>query len=326
MLRFSRALVTGGAGFIGSHIVDQLIEQDVHVTVLDDLSSGKPSILDRLPVGKFSFVKGDINDQELVRKIVRDIEVIFLEAAIVSVPRSLKEPGLTNQVNVKGTLNLLNNAANSNVERFIFASSAAVYGNCQDLPVKVNSVTEPISPYGKSKLSAEKLCLELNEEMGLGTTILRYFNVYGPRSVTSEESGVINKFTEKLLKMEAPIIIGDGEQTRDFVSVKDVAKANIAAASVRNSKCEIYNVATGKPITIKDLAALMGRILFGPNVTIPLIYAPRQSADIVHSFADISATKYGLAFEPQYPLEDGLTEYLKTLVPSLPIEWRGGVS
>jgi UDP-glucose 4-epimerase len=323
MSQFRRALVTGGAGFIGSHIVDELIRQDCEVVALDDLSYGDPSNLETsLGSKNLTFVKGDMNDSKTVKETLKDIEVVFHEDSIVSVPLSLKDPELTYKVNVNGTRNLLMNIANSSVKKFVFASSAAVYGNCQDLPLKTTSPTIPISPYGASKLEGEKLCLEAYKSTGLGTTVLRYFNAYGPRSSTGGYSSVVNRFMERLAKLEAPVITGNGEATRDFIYVKDIARANILAASNSNSSGKIYNVATGTRVTMNELANLEVKILIGPNLVIPFEYKPREREDIVHSYADVAATELELEFRAYYSLEKGLTEYFQTLWPVLPLPWQ----
>jgi nucleoside-diphosphate-sugar epimerase len=324
MLAFSKALVTGGAGFIGSHIVDQLIQQGCEVTVLDDLSSGSLSNLKNSTLSRnFSFVKGTIHDNQTVKKALKDVEVVFHEAAVTSVPRSLREPKLTNYVNVEGTLNVLLNANNSrSVNRFIFASSAAVYGNCQELPIKTTSALMPISPYGASKVVGEQLCLESHRLNGLGTTILRYFNAYGPRSSNDEYTSVINKFMQRLIQLKSPIIFGDGESTRDFIYVKDIAVANILAASTNKSIGKIYNIATGKPTTMNRVASLELELLFGPNVVIPFEYVPRINGDIINSYAEVASARDELGFRPRFSLEQGLRHYFLSLYPSVPLAYQ----
>ncbi|MDG7001416.1 MAG: SDR family NAD(P)-dependent oxidoreductase [Nitrososphaerota archaeon] len=320
MAQFGRALVTGGAGFIGSHIADLLVQQGHEVVVLDDLSAGDFSNLKEASSSKnFTFLKGDINDPDTAKKAIKDVEVVFHEAALVSVPKSIKEPELTSQINVEGTRNLLRYTSDSSVDRFVFASSAAVYGDCKDLPLKTTSPTNPISPYGRSKLEAERYCLDSHESSGLGTTILRYFNVNGPRSLTGEYGSVVNKFMERIVSRKAPMITGDGSSTRDFIYVKDVARANLLAASSENSKGRIYNIASGIPTTMDELARLELEILFGPNQAIPFEYVPRADSDILHSLADISSSRDELGFETSYSLMEGLEEYLKMLWPNLPI-------
>lgn len=327
MAGFSRALVSGGAGFIGSHIVDHLIQEKCEVTVLDNFSYGHHSNLQQSgPSGRLKVTRGDIMDPETVKNALQDVEVVFHEASIVSVPLSIKDPKLTDRVNVKGTQNLLNAARNSKtVNRFIFASSAAVYGNCQELPLKESSSTVPISPYGSSKLEGEKSCLDSFRSTGLGTTVLRYFNAYGPRSLRGGYASVVNKFMERLAKLEAPVITGNGEATRDFIYVKDIVLANVLAASNPNSSGKIYNVATGSKVTMNELANLELEILAGKNLVIPFEYKPRENEDIVHSYADVSQIKKDLGFLPRYSLEKGLTEYFGTIWSQLPRSWQPDV-
>jgi len=324
-LPFGRALVTGGAGFIGSHIVDRLIQEGCKVVVLDDLSSGSFVNLEKSATSEsknFSFVKGSINDEETLEKALKDVEVVFHEAAIVSVPKSVKEPELTNYVNVKGTANLLRKAVDSKVERFIFASSSAVYGDCPELPLSESTPTNPISPYGSSKLAAEKLCLESYKMSGLPTTILRYFNVYGPRSTTGSEGNVVNKFLERLTQLQPPIIYGDGKASRDFIYVKDVVEANLLAAATENSIGKVYNVATGVKKTVDELAQLMETMLYGDRLIMPFEYTPALMGDILESYALVSHTKEEIGFRALYSLEEGLRDYLNGMFKELPLKWN----
>jgi nucleoside-diphosphate-sugar epimerase len=328
LLPFSKALVTGGAGFIGSHIVDLLIQQGCEVTVLDDLSTGnianlKKEISSSRSKNLLTFVKGDINDDRVVKKVLRDIEVVFHEASLVGVSACSSAPKLTSQVNVKGTTNMLKLSSESGVRKFIFASSAAVYGNCRDSLVSEDvSPTVPISLYGRSKLKAESLCLDYFRATGLDVTILRYFNAYGPRSIQGTDATVVNKFMEKLVRREAPLITGTGESTRDFVYVKDIANANLLAGSNKNSAGKIYNVASGETTTMNELASLELELLLGKDLIIPFDYKPRQREDVVYSSADVSKIQRDLGFKAKYSLREGLTEYFLTLFPSLPIKWQ----
>jgi UDP-glucose 4-epimerase len=313
-LPFHRALVTGGAGFIGSHLVDALLQEGYEVTVLDDFSSGTES---NLLMGQFSrslnIVKGDINDEELVLKTLKDIEVVFHEAAIVSVARSIREPQFVNHVNVEGTLNMLRCAVRADVERFVFASSAAVYGNPKTLPISETAEKTPISPYGAGKLASEMDCLNISKITGLETVVLRYFNAYGPRSNGGPYSGVINKFATRLLQKEAPIIFGSGKQTRDFIYVKDIVKANMLAASFSNIENNVFNVGTGFPISIEHLAEIESNLILGKNIIVPFDYKPNLPGDIDHSYADISLITKELGFHPDFKVEDGLSIYLSQL-------------
>ncbi|MEM3443113.1 MAG: SDR family NAD(P)-dependent oxidoreductase, partial [Candidatus Bathyarchaeia archaeon] len=213
-----KVLVTGGAGFIGSHLVERLLKEDCNVVVLDDLSSGKTENLD-LKNRNLIFLKGGIRDKELVKKALKDVEVVFHLAALVDVPFSVKNPLLVNQVNVCGSLNILEESIKTNVEKFIYASSCAVYGEPQYLPINEEHPTNPLSPYAVSKLAIEKYCQVFNKLYGLKTVSLRLFNVYGPRQEGDSYSGVISRFIRQLRSGKPPIIFGDGSQTRDFVYV-----------------------------------------------------------------------------------------------------------
>ena len=311
MLTFRRALVTGGAGFIGSHIVDRLIREGCQVTVLDDLSTGNLRNLQGSRSSRLKIVRGDVRNVKLVRDSLQNIEVVFHEAAIVSVQRSIQEPETTQRVNVDGTVNLLKAAADAGVRRFIFASSAAVYGRAKVLPIAETAVPAPISPYGSGKLAAEEHCLEFHRKTELLTTILRYFNVFGPGASSGDYSGVITKFAQKLAKGEQPVIYGRGNQTRDFIYVDDVVKANILAASSTKAEGEIFNVGGGQRVTVNELASLEGRLLFTSKAALPPDYQPAKSGDIEKSYADISKIRRILGFEPEFSLRNGLELYLK---------------
>ena len=306
---YERVLVTGGAGFIGSHLVDRLLKEDFDVVVLDNLSSGHIRNI-KHHIGKrgFQFIKGDVRNRELVNKLVKEIDVIFHLAAIVSVPQSVRNPILVNEVNVSGTLNLLEAARKSKVKRFIFASSCAVYGDPQSLPIKEESPLRPISPYGSSKLAAETYVQVFHKVYGLKTVCLRYFNVYGPRQSEGRYSGVISHFLRALRENKPLKIYGDGRQTRDFVHVYDVVEANILALKERKAVGECFNIATGNPVTIEDLAKKFMAI-FGKKTKI--VYLKPRKGDIRHSYADISKAVEKLGYKPKISLENGLVTIIK---------------
>jgi UDP-glucose 4-epimerase len=226
----SEILVTGGAGFIGSHIVDRLLDEGFRVSVVDDLSTGKKQNLVQHD-GKqtFHFIEGDIRDYDLVKKVVSGVDAVFHEAALVSVTSSVENPLLANDINVTGTVNLLKACVDAHVKRFVFASSCAVYGDSETLPNHENLMPMPLSPYAVSKLAAENYVKVFHDVYDLETVILRYFNVYGSRQVYGPYSGVISIFINRLLENNPPIIYGDGEQIRDFVNVHDVVEANMLA-------------------------------------------------------------------------------------------------
>jgi len=300
-----KVLVTGGAGFIGSHIVDSLLAKDLEVTVLDNLSSGKmKNIGQHLNKENLHFIKGDIRDDDSVKQAVRNVDAVIHEAALVGVARSVENPFSTNEVNVTGTLNLLKASLDSGVKRFIYASSASVYGEIETLPKKETLPTRPISPYGTSKLAAENYCKAFFKVYGLETVSLRYFNVYGPRQTSGPYSGVITVFINRLLNDEPPIIHGDGTQTRDFTDVQDAVQASMLSLKCKNAVGEEFNVATGKQTTINQLAqALLN--LTGKTSLQPTHTEPRQG-DIKHSYADISKAKRVLGYEPKITLKEGL--------------------
>jgi UDP-glucose 4-epimerase len=291
-------VITGGAGFIGSHLAEALAKEN-KVTVIDDLSAGKLENLAGLDV---EFQKGSITDFEHLRHSFQGADCVFHLAAIASVKKSVEDPLQTNAVGIDGTLKVLLAARDAGVRRVVLASSAAVYGSLEKLPKKESMTPEPMSPYAVSKLAGEHYARVFQELYGLDTVSLRYFNVFGPRQdPSSEYSGVISRFISALLQGGQPVIFGDGEQTRDFVYVADVVKANILAS---RSSTGVFNIAGGKSISLNALAKTIGKIL-GREVT-PRYEAPR-TGDIRHSLADISCAE-SLGYSPEYSIEEGLTE------------------
>lgn len=306
---YSRILVTGGAGFIGSHIVDRLLKEGFEVTVIDDLSTGRrENLVHNLGRKDLHLIKGDIRDKSLVKRVIEDVDAVFHEAALVSVPRSIENPLLTNEINVSGTLNLLKACVDANVKRFVYASSTAVYGDCKTLPIHENLRPQPISPYAVSKLAAENYVKIYHRVYSLNTVCLRYFNVYGPRQTHSPYSGVITIFINNLLKNEPPVIYGDGKQTRDFIHVQDVVEANMLGLTKSAAVGEILNVATGTRTTINQLAAMLQQIL---KTSLKPVYANPRPGDIKHSFADIAKAKKLLGYSPKTSLQKGLTQLVK---------------
>ena len=300
-----KVLVTGGAGFIGSHIVDSLLAKDFEVTILDNLSSGKmKNIEQNLNKENLHFIKGDIRDGDAVKQAVRDVDAVIHEAALVSVTRSVENPFPTNEVNVTGTLNLLKACLDSGIKRFIYASSSSVYGETETLPKKETLPPQPISPYAASKLAAENYCKAFYKVYGLETVSLRYFNVYGPRQTYGLYSGVITIFINRLLNDEPPIIYGDGTQTRDFPDVQDAVQASMLSLRCKNAVGEEFNIATGKQTTINQLAQTL-LSLTGKTSLRPKHAEPRQG-DIKHSYADISKAKRVLGYKPKITLKEGL--------------------
>lgn len=317
--RISKILVTGGAGFIGSHIVDHLLKEGFGVTVIDDLRSGKmENIAHNRKRKDFHFVKGDIRNMQTVSELVKDADIVFHEAAFVSVPASIKEPMLTNEINVHGTLNLLKAASDAGVKRFVFASSAAVYAGISALKKKEDVVSYPRSPYGISKLMGEYYAKSFFEFYGLETVSLRYFNVYGPRQrfdLEAQYGGVITLFLNRLLRNMGPIVYGDGEQTRDFVCIDDVVKANMLAMTTKDAAGEFFNIASGTRITINRLAEILKDSLGKKDIK--NIYTSIRPGDAKHSYADISKAKRILGFSPSVFLTEGLDELVKWYMKNL---------
>jgi dTDP-glucose 4,6-dehydratase len=305
--RNSRILVTGGAGFIGSHLVDRLIDAEADVTVLDNLDTGRmENIAQHKQNRNFHFIKGDIRDFDVVKRLVKDVDAVLNLAAIASVQRSVEDPLLVNDVNVKGTLNLLKASVDSEVKRFVQASSAAVYGDVQKLPVREDYLPMPLSPYAVSKLAADNYTVVFNQIYGLETVCLRFFNVYGPRQANNPYSGAITIFTNELLGNRVPRIFGDGEQTRDFVYVGDVVSAVMLALSEKEAIGEVFNVASGKATTINKIVQILQK-LTGKEDLQPVYEAPREG-DIRYSYADVGKARRLLGYESVFSLEEGLKE------------------
>ena len=301
----SRILVAGGAGFIGSHIVDELLEAGAEVTVLDNLYTGQLENVGQHKQNRnFHFVKGDVCNPKLVKDLTKNVDAVFNHAAVVSVPRSVENPLLANEVNVKGTLNLLKASLDSGVKRFIQASSASVYGNTETLPLHENIATNPISPYAVSELAAENYAKVFCKVYGLETVCLRYFNVYGPRQTYSPYSGAITIFVNQLLRKRPPTILGDGEQTRDFVYVEDVVSANILALTKKKAVGEVFNIATGKATTVNSLVQTLQKIMNKTSLT-PIHKEPRPG-DIRNSCASIEKARKILGYKPAFGMENGL--------------------
>ena len=307
---YQNVLVTGGAGFIGSHIVDKLIEDGYKVTVIDNLHTGSLANIDRHTNNPdLSFINGDIRDIDLVKKALKDVDVVFHEAALASVTLSVKDPILTNQINVEGTLNMLKASCDQNVKRFVYASSAAVYGKTESPCKKEDDSLNPTSPYGVSKLAAEKYVQVFQRLYGIETVCLRYFNVYGPRQrvdVHGSYGGVISIFINRILKNMPPIINGDGEQTRDFVYIHDVVKANVLAMNTERGIGNVFNIATGKNTSINQIAETLKRILNKEDLED--IHTESRPTDLKHGYADIAKAKKILAYEPHFSIEKGLIE------------------
>jgi UDP-glucose 4-epimerase len=307
-MKKTKAIVTGGAGFIGSHIAEELANKGYHVIVIDDLSTGKlANIEPLLKKGAVEFVRGSITDLPLLQKLFKGITYVFHEAAIASVPQSLENPLASHEVNVTGTLNVLLAARDNKVKKVVYASSCAIYGNEPTLPKREDMAPDPQSPYAVNKLAAEYYCEVFHRVYGLPTVALRYFNVYGPRQdPDSQYAAVIPKFIQKALDGKAPVIYGDGEQSRDFVFVKDVVAANLLAADSKANG--VFNIGTGESISMNALADTIIR-LSGKTIT-PIHEEPR-SGDVRHSLADISKAKI-FGYKPKYNLKERLQETVRS--------------
>ncbi|MFQ5710348.1 MAG: SDR family NAD(P)-dependent oxidoreductase [Candidatus Geothermarchaeales archaeon] len=309
MSDYSKILVTGGAGFIGSHIVDRLMQEGFEVVVLDSLFAGKMENVRRhLKKKNFRLIKEDIRYPRVVKAALKGVDAVFNEAALLGVDFSLKNPLVTEEINVMGTLSMLQGCVKAGVKRFIHASSTAVYGEPESTPIREDHPLRPISPYGASKLAAEHYCGIFHAAFGLETVILRYFNVYGSRQKSEQYSGAISSFTDKIIKGEPPVIFGDGEQTRDFIHVEDVVEANMRALESEKAVGEVFNVATGKPTTINKLADTLLKLCGRRNLE-PIYVEPRPG-DIRRSYADTSKSEDVLAFKAKIGLREGLTRIL----------------
>ena len=301
MIKNKLIVVTGGAGFIGSHIAEELSE-DNDVIVIDNLYAGK---IENVPPN-VRFIQADIRDYKSIAELISQADYVFHEAALVSVVESVERPLLTEEINVLGTLNILK-ALSDGQGKLIFASSAAVYGDNQNLPLKESEKPKPLSPYGITKVSAEYYCKVFYELYGVPTVSLRYFNVFGERQGYNQYAGVISIFINRALKGEPLIIYGDGRQTRDFIYVKDVVKANILAAESSRANGKVFNVARGERTTIVELAL---KIIDATNSPSSIIFDKPRLGDIKHSQADISEIKK-LGFKSEYSLEEGLLKTVK---------------
>jgi UDP-glucose 4-epimerase len=298
-------IVTGGAGFIGSHIVEELARQQHDVVIIDNLFSGKlENIRPFLPHERVTFVQGSITDLRLLNETFAGADGIFHEAAIASVPRSIADPVATNEANVTGTLNVLIAARDCGIKKVVFASSSSVYGDTPALPKHEEMKPAPLSPYAVSKLAGEQYLNAFSHVYGLQTLSLRYFNVFGPRQdPSSEYAAVVPKFITCILGHKSPVIFGDGGQTRDFTYVKDVVSANIRA--MESGAQGVFNVAYCKRINLLDLA---GAIMAITGITVPLTFEPARAGDVRDSLADISRAQRSFGYEPEYTVKEGLEE------------------
>jgi nucleoside-diphosphate-sugar epimerase len=298
------ALVTGGAGFIGSHITAALMANGARVRVLDDLSTGHRENLEEIG-GDLDFIEGSVADEALLNKVLDGVEVVFHEAAIPSVPRSVEEPRQTHVASVDGTFSLLVAARDKGVRRVVYAASSSAYGDQPTLPKVEHMLPDPLSPYAVAKLVGEYYCQVFTRVYGLETVSLRYFNVFGPRQDPgSQYSGVVSRFISSLLSGERPVIYGDGEQSRDFTYIDNVVAANLSAATSKGASGKVINVANGERITLNELLAELKDLTGKHDVTAE--YKEPRVGDVRHSLADNTLAQEFLGYESKVGLREGL--------------------
>lgn len=311
-----RVLVTGGAGFIGSHIVDELLNKGFETYIIDNLSSGN---LDNLKENVYNpmlhFIRGDISQIKDLLKDLKDLDVVLHEAGLSSVADSVRNPEKVFDSNVASSMKVMDFCLDSGVQKIIFASSSAVYGDTPTGILKENQICRPTSPYGASKLSIENYLHGYWKTYGLKYVSLRYFNVYGPRQPSNGYSGVINVFAKSLVNNRSPVIYGNGLQTRDFVNIMDVVYGNMLSMESNNAVGEIINIGTGVPTTILDLVKFINKVL-EKNEIYP-VFAEACTGDIVHSVSDISSARNLLGYIPRINLQKGLENFIKAYYSTL---------
>jgi len=299
----ARCVVTGGAGFIGSNLVHRLLCEGHQVAVIENLATGKRENLLGVE-DSVEFILGDIRDLDLLLRVLRGSEVVYHQAALPSVPRSVQDPASTNETNVTGTLHVLLAARDSEVRRVVLASSSSVYGNTQVLPKKEDMPAEPLSPYAVSKYTNELYARVFSRMYGLETVCLRYFNVFGPRQdPQSQYAAVIPKFISAALHGDRPVIFGDGEQSRDFTYVDNVVEANMLAATAEEVSGEVFNIGCGSSYSLNQLVASLSEIL---GTAIVPEHRPQRPGDVRHSLASIERARIRLCYEPSVTFADGL--------------------
>jgi UDP-glucose 4-epimerase len=296
-------LVTGGAGFIGSHLVDALLLRGDRVRVLDNFSTGDPANLDGV-AGRVDVIEGDITDLDTVQQAMKGVEVVFHQAALASVPRSVANPLATHRACVDGTLHVLVAARDAGVRRVVYAASSSAYGNSARLPKTETDPTAPLSPYAVAKLAGEQYCAAFSEVYGLETVRLRYFNVYGPRQTPdSPYAAVIPLFIQAIREGRSPRVHGDGQQSRDFTYVADVVQANLKAAEAVGASGRVYNVAGGKRVSLLNLLHLLGELM---ETEVRPEFVPSRPGDVKHSQADIDRAMSDLGYRPTTEIRTGL--------------------
>jgi len=309
----TRYLVTGGAGFIGYNITKRLLDEGSFVRILDNFSTGKrDNIAPFINNPRFELYEGDLRSYHIVRAAVKDMDYVLHQGALPSVPRSIADPITTNDVNILGTLNILEASKEYKIKRVVFASSSSVYGNNQILPKKEDMKCEPLSPYALSKYTGERYCQIYSSLYGLETVCLRYFNVFGPyQDPKSQYSAVIPKFINLILENKTPIIYGDGTQSRDFTYVDNVVNANILACNTPNISNEIFNIACGNNYSINQLIKIIAQKL---NKEVFPIYHEFKNGDVMHSLADITKAVTILKYKPSIDFETGLCRLIEMFI------------
>jgi len=306
----STYLITGGAGFIGSNIVEKLVKTGEKVRVLDNFSTGKKENLKPVATD-IDLIEGDIRDLATCQKAMEGVDFCLHQAALPSVQRSVEDPLTTNEVNVNGTLNILFAAKEATVKRVVYAGSSSAYGDTPTLPKREDMTPNPLSPYAVTKLVGEYYCQAFQTTFGLSTVILRYFNVFGPQQdPNSLYSAVIPKFIETMLSGNPPTIYGDGEQSRDFTYIENVIQANLLACKAEGIEGEIFNIATGERVIINELADYLNNLL---TTSLTPNYAEPRAGDIKHSLADISKAEKFLGYHPAVNFEEGLGKTIEGL-------------
>lgn len=296
-------LVTGGAGFIGSHLVERLVRQGATVRVVDNLSTGRRENLADV-WDKIQWIQGDVSDEALMRKASEGVDCIFHQAALASVPRSLEAPLETHAACATGTLTVLEAARRAGVRRVVYAASSSAYGNRPSSPKRESDLPEPISPYGSAKLAGEYYCQAFTASLGLETVALRYFNVFGPRQdPDSPYSAVIPIFITAMLRGRRPVIYGDGRQSRDFVYVENVVEANLLAAHSPAAVGRVLNIGAGRATDLLTLLAALNRLL---HLHVEPEFAPPRPGDVRESLADITLAQTLLGYQPRVDFEEGL--------------------
>ena len=305
----TKVLITGGAGFIGSNLADELIRQGAKVSIIDNLVTGFRENLEEIK-GDFEFIEGDLNDDEKLIKALEDVSIVFHQAALPSVPRSVENPLDTHQACVNGTFNLLLKSKEKGVKRVIYAASSSAYGDQEVLPKVETMIPKPLSPYAAAKLMGEYYCQVFSRVYGLETICLRYFNVFGPRqNPSSMYSGVISRFIDALMSEQTPVIYGDGEQSRDFTFIANVVDANLKAATTKQGISEVINTANGERISLNELLEVLKKITDTQNAEAD--YQTARTGDVKHSQADNTRAVEWLGYQKLVDLEDGLRQTIE---------------